>query len=102
MAVARLKEAIVQTKAYGLLGHNILDSGNGMTAEEAGRLFQDSVRIKNEKTRNILGSGLGLSVVKKLAQLYDGSVSVTSTPGQGSTFTVVLKKDAPAAPQTTP
>ena len=75
----------------------VADTGIGMTPEEAGRLFQDFVRIKNEKTRNILGSGLGLSIVKKLAQLYGGNVTVTSTPGQGSVFTLLLKLDAPAA-----
>jgi signal transduction histidine kinase len=50
------------------------------------------VRIKNEKTRHILGSGLGLSIVKKLAQLYEGEVGVESRPDAGSTFTVTLKK----------
>ncbi|MCY3024311.1 MAG: ATP-binding protein [Planctomycetota bacterium] len=72
----------------------VADTGIGMTPEEARKLFQDFVRIKNEKTRNILGSGLGLSIVKKLAQLYGGDVSVDSEPGHGSTFTVVLKCDA--------
>jgi len=69
----------------------VADTGIGLTQEEAGRLFQDFVRIKNEKTRNILGSGLGLAILKKLAQLYNGSVSVSSKPGEGSVFTLVLK-----------
>jgi len=77
----------------------VADTGIGMTAEEAGRLFQDFVRIKNEKTRNILGSGLGLAIVKKLAALYGGDVTVRSEPGVGSTFTVVLKTAAPASGQ---
>ncbi|MBN1291858.1 MAG: response regulator [Candidatus Latescibacteria bacterium] len=70
----------------------VTDTGIGMTDEEAGKLFNDFVRIKNQKTRNILGSGLGLSIVKKLAQLYYGEVSVSSKPDVGSTFTVILKK----------
>ena len=73
----------------------VADTGIGMTEEEAGRLFRDFVRIKNEKTRNILGSGLGLSILKKLAQLYGGSVSVQSKPGEGSVFTLVLKLNVP-------
>jgi two-component system sensor histidine kinase/response regulator len=77
----------------------VTDTGIGMTAEDAGRLFQEFVRIKNEKTRNILGSGLGLSIVKKLAALYGGDVTVRSEPGAGSTFTVVLKAAAPASGQ---
>ncbi len=72
---------------------SVTDTGIGMTAEEAARLFNDFVRIKNEKTRDILGSGLGLSVVKKLALLYGGDVAVTSRPDEGSTFTVVLQRD---------
>jgi signal transduction histidine kinase len=62
-----------------------------MTEEEASRLFNEFVRIKNKSTQNILGSGLGLSIVKKITHLYDGEVSVKSQPNGGSTFTVVLK-----------
>lgn len=74
----------------------VSDTGIGMTPEEAAMLFNDFVRIKNEKTRTILGSGLGLSTVKKLATLYNGSVSVESTPDVGSTFTVVLGRTTSA------
>jgi two-component system, sensor histidine kinase and response regulator len=66
------------------------DTGIGLTPEEAGRLFGEFVRIRNEKTQSILGSGLGLSIVKKLACLYGGDATVTSQSGVGSTFTVVL------------
>ena len=68
----------------------VADTGIGMTPEEAGRLFTEFVRIRNEKTRNILGSGLGLSIVKKIALLYGGDISVSSQPDVGSTFTVLL------------
>ena len=68
----------------------VADTGIGMTEEEADRLFGEFVRIKNEKTRSIDGSGLGLSIVKKIADLYDGDVAVSSRPGVGSTFTVTL------------
>ena len=70
----------------------VSDTGIGMTHEEAEKLFNDFVRIKNDKTRNILGSGLGLSIVKKLAQLYGGEATVTSQPDVGSTFTVTLNR----------
>jgi two-component system sensor histidine kinase/response regulator len=72
---------------------SVSDTGIGMTPAESARLFQDFVRIKNEKTRDILGSGLGLSLVKKLALLYGGEVGVVSQPDVGSTFTVVLQRD---------
>lgn len=71
----------------------VADTGIGLSPEEAGRLFNDFVRIRNDKTRNILGSGLGLSVVKKLVTLYGGEVRVESTPDVGSTFTVCLPRD---------
>jgi two-component system, sensor histidine kinase and response regulator len=71
----------------------VADTGIGLTREEAAKLFNDFVRIKNEKTRDVLGSGLGLSLVKKLALMYGGDVSVTSQPDVGSTFTVVLQRD---------
>ena len=70
----------------------VADTGIGMTQEEASRLFNDFVRIKNAKTKNILGSGLGLSTVKKIAMLYNGDVSVSSEPDVGSTFSVELKR----------
>ena len=69
---------------------NVTDNGIGMTQEEAAGLFNEFVRIKNKKTEDILGSGLGLSIVKKIALLYDGKVSVTSQPDVGSVFTVEL------------
>ena len=68
----------------------VADTGIGMTPEEKEQIFQEFVRIKNEQTCHILGSGLGLSVVKKLVQLYHGTVDVESQSGAGSTFTISL------------
>ncbi len=70
----------------------VADTGIGMSKEEVDRLFDEFVRIRNERTRDILGSGLGLSIVKKLALLYGGRVHVESKPDAGSTFTVTLSK----------
>jgi two-component system, sensor histidine kinase and response regulator len=70
------------------------DTGIGMTADETARLFKEFSRIKNEKTRKVPGSGLGLSIVDKIAKLYDGSVSVRSVPDEGTTFTVELVANA--------
>lgn len=78
----------------------VRDTGIGMTPGEAGQLFQDFKRIKNAKTVTILGSGLGLSIVKKLSYLYDGDVRVESEPDVGSTFTVTLSKTAGGAEPT--
>jgi two-component system, sensor histidine kinase and response regulator len=70
------------------------DTGIGMTEQESARLFADFVRIKNDRTRHIEGSGLGLSTLKKIAALYGGEVSVTSAPDAGSTFTFEIPKTA--------
>ena len=78
------------TKAGNDLSIAVSDTGIGMTKEETERLFHDFVRIKNQKTRAIPGSGLGLSIVKKIAQTYGGSVAVASEPDVGSTFSVTL------------
>jgi len=77
--------------AEGGVTVRVSDTGIGMTQEESARLFQDFVRIRNTKTKGIYGSGLGLSIVKKLAQLYHGAAAVTSEPDVGTTFTVTLK-----------
>ena len=76
----------------------VSDTGIGLTAEEAGKLFNEFTRIKNEQTVKILGSGLGLSTVRKIANMYDGEAKVTSEPGVGSTFTVTLHDAPPEGP----
>ncbi len=70
----------------------VADTGIGMSPDEAAKLFREFVRIKNAKTRNILGSGLGLSIVKRIAEMYHGAASVESEPEVGSTFTVTLQR----------
>ncbi len=69
----------------------VSDTGIGMSEEEAAQLFESFVRIKNDKTFGILGSGLGLAVVKKVASLYNGAATVSSKPDEGSTFRVTLR-----------
>jgi two-component system sensor histidine kinase/response regulator len=68
------------------------DNGIGISESDRENLFTDFVRIKNEKTRNISGSGLGLSIVRKVVELYHGTIKVESTPDIGSVFTVRLPK----------
>jgi signal transduction histidine kinase len=85
----------------------VADTGIGLTETEAAKLFNEFTRIKNEHTVNILGSGLGLSTVKKLANLYGGDATVASVSGEGSTFTVTLHDaetpaDTTAEPVSTP
>ena len=73
----------------------VRDTGFGLARDDAAKLFNDFVRIKNAKTRGIEGSGLGLATVKRIAGLYNGDAIVTSEIDQGSTFTVTLKAALP-------
>lgn len=80
----------IQKNDYGII-LKVEDTGIGMTKEEVSKLFGEFVRIKNEKTRNITGSGLGLSIIKKLIeQNYSGRIIAESEPDKGSTFTVYM------------
>jgi two-component system, sensor histidine kinase len=78
------------------LAVTVTDSGIGLTGAEIKRLFRPFVQANAEIARRYGGAGLGLVVVKSLARLMGGDLTVTSTPGRGSAFklTVVL----PAAP----
>ncbi len=67
------------------------DTGIGMTEDETKRLFTEFTRIKNDKTRFIPGSGLGLSIVHKIVTLYHGAISVSSVPDEGTTFTIEIE-----------
>lgn len=80
-----------------LLTVTVQDTGIGLTEEEAGRLFGEFVRIRNDKTSAILGSGLGLSIVRRLARLCGGDVTVRSEPDVGSAFTVTLGRGGEVA-----
>jgi len=81
----------------GCMQIRVDDTGIGMTQLEIEKIFDDFVRIKNDKTKNITGSGLGLSIVKKLIDNYSGKIEVTSIPYQGSTFNVRLPIDKPCS-----
>ncbi|MCX8156273.1 MAG: ATP-binding protein [Verrucomicrobiae bacterium] len=68
----------------------VRDTGIGIAPENMDRLFQPFVQLHDGLARQFSGTGLGLSLVYRLTDLHGGSVSVASTPGLGSTFTVRL------------
>ena len=68
----------------------ISDTGIGMTEEQLGRLFQAFSQADVSTTRQYGGTGLGLAITKHFCEMLGGSITVQSTPGQGSTFTITL------------
>jgi signal transduction histidine kinase len=69
----------------------VSDTGVGMSPEQVSRLFQEFVRFKGDPARPVEGSGLGLSILKRLVDLYSGTIRVESQSGQGTTFLLTLK-----------
>ena len=66
----------------------VRDTGQGMTEEQIGRLFDEYSRFNQEANRTTEGTGLGMSITLKLVQLMNGEIFVDSEPGKGSVFTV--------------
>src|SRR5204862_4708691 len=69
----------------------VTDTGIGISSEQQARLFKPFSQVDSSITRRFGGSGLGLSIVKQLAELMSGDVTVSSLPGSGATFIVTLK-----------
>ncbi len=75
---------------------SVQDEGCGIEAEHLPRLFERFYRVDRARSRQLGGTGLGLSIVKHIVQAHGGAVSVESTPGVGSTFTIDLPAVVPA------
>jgi len=70
----------------------VSDTGIGISQKDIPFIFDEFFRVKNRKTQHITGSGLGLSIVKKIVEAHGGSIEVRSEEGKGSTFIVFLPK----------
>ena len=84
-------EVTVQCRTEGdRVRLSIQDQGIGMDAKELRQIFQKFYRTKRAEASGEKGTGIGLSIVEQIVQHHGGKMEVTSQPGQGSCFTVVL------------
>ena len=74
---------------------SVQDEGCGIGAEHLSRLFERFYVVDKGRSRKLGGTGLGLAIVKHITQVHGGSVTVESSPGKGSTFTMHLPKEHP-------
>jgi signal transduction histidine kinase len=69
---------------------SVRDDGVGLTNQEKEKVFEEFYRARNKATENIPGTGLGLSLVKRIVDMHQGTIEVETAPRKGSTFTVSI------------
>lgn len=84
----QVKAGIAPTTGHVQL--DVIDTGIGIPAEQQARVFEPYVRLEDARVTGAEGSGLGLAVVKRLADRMGATVSLSSQPGHGSHFSVTL------------
>jgi len=87
----------VLAASNSLVTVSVVDHGMGIAAGDYGKLFQRFGRLERPETANIEGTGLGLFLSRELARLQGGDVKFESSPGEGSTFRLILPAGAAAA-----
>lgn len=75
----------------------VKDTGIGIAPEHHERIFQEFAQIDSPMQRKVKGTGLGLPLSRKLAELLGGTLAVDSSPGRGSVFTLTVPRHLPAA-----
>lgn len=81
----------------GQIVSEVVDTGIGIANDELSRIFQEFYRAEAAKEEVSLGTGLGLPIVDQIVKIYGGRIDVDSTPGQGSTFRIILPARPPSA-----
>jgi two-component system, OmpR family, phosphate regulon sensor histidine kinase PhoR len=74
----------------GEIALSVIDQGQGIEPEHLSRIFERFYRVDKARSRQKGGTGLGLAIVKHIVQAHGGRVTVESTPGKGSTFTIFI------------
>jgi two-component system sensor histidine kinase SenX3 len=83
---------VVVSATESVVAIEVQDRGTGIAAEEQGRIFERFYRVDSGLTRTTGGTGLGLYIAKRLVEQMGGTMSVRSSPGDGSTFRVTLPR----------
>jgi signal transduction histidine kinase len=81
--------------AEGRIVGAVRDTGIGLVTDEIPRIFEDFYRTDAAKQMQEFGSGLGMSIIQNIVELYDGVIEIESEPDQGSTFSFALPPKAP-------
>jgi signal transduction histidine kinase len=89
-------------EAPSVIAFSVRDSGSGIPEEEHERIFAGFSEADGTITRQYGGTGLGLSISRELAALMGGEITVASTPGSGSIFTLYLPLGRSPVPAATP
>ena len=71
----------------------VRDSGVGIAKEQLPKIFERFTKFEAKAAPGAAGTGIGLAVVKEIVELHGGTVTVSSEPGQGTTFTLSFKRD---------
>jgi PAS domain S-box-containing protein len=94
---------IVEESAAGyVVRFTVADTGIGMTQEQQARVFEAFEQADSRTNRRYKGTGLGLTITRRVAQLMGGDTGVDSTPGQGSTFWLTCRLARGERAQTAP
>jgi len=85
-----LRVAKLMNNGTDFIAFQVADTGIGMTDEQLSRLFEAFSQADASTTRKYGGTGLGLAITRRFCRMMGGDVTVTSTPGEGSAFTIIL------------
>jgi two-component system phosphate regulon sensor histidine kinase PhoR len=93
----RTEVTVAASKDQGYVRIAVRDQGIGMDQKEVKQIFQKFYRTKKAEESGEAGTGIGLSIVQQIVEQHGGQIAVTSQPGAGSCFTLVLPAAVPTA-----